>query len=361
MDLLEAVVLSELLRIPHTRRVLLQRTSRRRQDEDQRSVPDLDELVAFVRRPPTDTADQVGETRREAERLLRSATRLGVQAVPFGETRYPDLLATISDPPPVLWFAGDVQTCSGPAVAIVGSRAGSPYACEMAERLGSELSDRGVTVVSGLARGVDAAAHRGALRGRGGTVAVLGSGVDVVYPPEHVPLARSIASTGSMVSELGPGAAPLPVNFPRRNRIISGLSLAVVVVEASDRSGSLITARLAADQGREVMAVPGNVLTGRSRGGHALIKDGAKVVENADDILEEIGPHLCGRGQDTSQAPDEADFLLGLMDRGESYDLDRLAALSGLDGGALLPRLLELELQGLLVRSSTGRFSRFRG
>ena len=248
-----------------------------------------------------------------------------------------------------------------PSVAIVGSRAGSPYACEIAERLASELSDRGITVVSGLARGVDAAAHRGALGGCGRTVAVLGSGVDVVYPPEHVPLARSIASAGVVVSELGPGTAPLPLHFPRRNRIISGLSLAVVVVEASERSGSLITARLAADQGREVMAVPGNVLTGRSRGGHALIKDGAKVVENADDILEEIGPHVRGRGQKMPQMPDQADSLLRLMDREESYDVDRLAALSGLDGAALLPRLLELELRGWLVRSSAGRFSRFRG
>ena len=141
LDLLEAVVLSELLRIPHTRRVLLQLTSRRREDDDKRSVPDLDELVAFVRRPSTDTAGEVGKTLREAERLLRSATRGGVNAVPFGESRYPGLLVTISDPPPVLWLTGDVQAFSGPAVAIVGSRAGSPYACEIAERLGSELSD----------------------------------------------------------------------------------------------------------------------------------------------------------------------------------------------------------------------------
>ena len=174
-------------------------------------------------------------------------------------------------------------------MAIVGSRAATDYALQVAARLGAELAARGVVVASGLARGVDSAAHRGCLDAGGATVAVLGSGVDRIYPAEHADLAARICESGALVSELGPGAPPLPEHFPLRNRIISGISLAVVVVEAYDKSGSLITARCALEQGRDVMAVPGSVLSGRNRGSHALLKDGAKVVESADDILEELG------------------------------------------------------------------------
>lgn len=195
----------------------------------------------------------------------------------FGDRRYPPRLAHIPDPPLVLWVAGTRRGLGSVAVALVGSRAGSPYACAVAERLASDLSNRGVTVVSGLVRGVDGAAHRGGLEGRGGTVGVLGCGLDVVYPPEHRQLISAVRSRGAVVSEFGPSVPPLRFNFPRRNRIISGLSVAVVVVEANDRSGSLITARCAAEQGREVMAVPGSVMAGRNRGGHALLRDGAKI------------------------------------------------------------------------------------
>ena len=190
---------------------------------------------------------------------------------------------------PGLVGAGRPALLTRPTVAIVGSRAATPYATDIGYRLGRELSDRGVVVASGLARGVDSAAHRGCMSGPSPTVAVLGSGLDRVYPASHAALAREISQKGLLVSELGPGAAPLPEHFPLRNRIISGISLGVVVVEASEKSGSLITARCALEQGRDVMAVPGNVLSGRNRGSHSLLKDGAKVIESAVDILEGLG------------------------------------------------------------------------
>ena len=212
-----------------------------------------------------------------------------------------------------------------------------------------------------LARGVDSAAHRGALAVDGRTVGVLGSGVDIVYPPEHSGLARDVVRRGALVSELPPGTTPRPAYFPQRNRLISGLSRAVVVVEASTRSGSLITARLALEQGREVMAVPGNVLNGRNRGAHALLKDGAKVVEDVADILEEIG--LVGTQARDTRVDERVseDPVLRHLSRGESYDLDDLIALSGLDGPRLLPRLLELELAGRVARRDGGRFHRTDG
>ena len=209
--------------------------------------------------------------------------------VAWFDPAYPALLNCIPDPPPVLWTRGDLAVLSLPAVAIVGSRAATPYALDVAARLAGELAARGVAVVSGLARGVDSAAHRGTLEANGPTIAVLGSGLDRVYPAEHRGLADTISRSGVVMSELAPGGLPLAEHFPLRNRIISGLSLAVVVVEASEKSGSLITARCAMEQGRDVMAVPGSVLSGRNRGSHSLLKDGAKVVESADDILEELG------------------------------------------------------------------------
>ena len=209
-------------------------------------------------------------------------------AISPGHIEYPTALAAIHDPPPTIWVRGRLDAFRAPMVAIVGSRRASPYGLEVARRLGADLARRQVTVVSGMARGVDSAAHRGALEGGGVTVAVFGCGVDVIYPPEHGALAARIADRGALVSEFPPGMAPLKSNFPQRNRIISGLSLAVVVVEAAEGSGSLITAEFALEQGRAVLAVPGNVLGGRNYGAHALLRDGAKLVECADDILEEI-------------------------------------------------------------------------
>ena len=209
--------------------------------------------------------------------------------ISIGEAGYPPLLLEIADPPETLWVRGDARLLALPAVAIVGSRGATPVSLAIARRLGKELSEAGLVVVSGLALGVDGAAHRGALEGTGRTVAVLGSGLDVVYPSEHKDLAEQISQCGVVVSELPPEAPPLPHHFPLRNRIISGLSKAVVIVEASERSGSLITARLANDQCRDVLAVPGGILSGRHRGSHGLIKDGARLVETVDDVLDEIG------------------------------------------------------------------------
>ena len=362
MTLFEAVVLSELINSTAAR--LLSRAWRALVPPDPEdgggaspSPPHPLDLAVLLTAPTAALAPEISRARERAESYLCAAARNGIVALPLGDATYPPWLAMIPDPPVVLWARGDVNTLAEPSVALVGSRAGSEYACTVAERLGTELGRSGVTVVSGLARGVDGAAHRGALAGPGRTAAVLGSGVDVVYPAEHVPLARRVESRGVLVSELGPGTRPRPFFFPRRNRIISGLSRAVVVVEAAQRSGSLITARCAADQGREVMAVPGNVLTGRSTGCHALIKDGAKVVESAVDILEEIGP-VASLVVEHAENEVETDAVLVCMATGEPYDLDRLATLSGLAGSALLAHLMDLELGGRVTRNGTGRFVR---
>lgn len=302
-------------------------------------------------------ASTIAELMAAADQALDTGAGQGIVAVPLVDERYPPLLACINDPPPVLWAKGDFETLARPAVAVIGSRAASPYALQVGTRIAAELAERGIVVVSGLARGVDSAAHRGCLEGRGSTAAVLGCGLDRVYPPEHADLASEIAGHGVLLAELAPGAAPLPEHFPLRNRIISGLSLATVVVEASEHSGSLITARCALEQGRDVMAVPGSVLTGRNRGSHALLRDGARIVESADDILGELGwPGLA----ETAASPRKSLISGPLIDRmlpGECYDLDALVELTGMNGPAILARLTELELAGVVVVSQ-GRYVR---
>jgi len=298
--------------------------------------------------------------RARAERIRAAEAGIGVLA--WNDPVMPSHLRAISDLPPVLWYRGSLDCLKQPAVAIVGSRAASSVALETARRLAADIALRGITVVSGLARGGDSAAHRGALE-TGRTIAVLGSGVDHVYPPEHAGLASRIAENGLVVSEYPPGTLPLPYHFPMRNRLISGLSRAVVVIEASDKSGSLITASCAAEQGRDVMAVPGNVLSGRNRGGHALIRDGAKIVECGDDIVAELGfgvpaqidaePGASGNGSTSSEDP-----VLGRMHAACPYDLDELAGACGLDTARLLTHLADLELRGLIRRVEGGRFMR---
>ncbi len=312
---------------------------------------------------PRDPPAPPGAIRTRAQAAVQRAGERAITAIAWNDPAYPPALAAIIDPPPVLWVCGQPRALEWPAVAIVGSRAGSPYALSVAERLAVDLAGRGVAVVSGLARGVDSAAHRGALMAAGVTIAVLGSGPDVIYPSEHRPLAREIAVCGAVVSELVPGTPPQPQFFPRRNRVISGLVRAVVVVEAGEKSGSLITARCALEQGRDVLAVPGNVLDGRNRGGHALLRDGAKIVETADDILEELGFTVLnpGTGADASKegAPRSADPILGRLTPGEACDLDAIAERTGLSPARLLPRLFDLELRGLVGRAGGGRFIRF--
>jgi DNA processing protein len=346
------------------------------------SLPDLPDLVALSLLPPWtwrqaaerlragDTASDALEClvarrtnprtsastlRERATAAIARAAERGIIPVGWTSAAYPAALGTIIDPPFVLWARGVTDALERPAVAMVGSRAASPYGLAVAERLAADLAARGIVVVSGLARGVDSAAHRGALLGGGATIAVLGSGVDVMYPPEHGPLAREIEGGGLVVSELVPGTPPLPVFFPMRNRIISGLARAVVVIEAGEKSGSLITARLALDQGRDVLAVPGNVLSGRNRGAHALLKDGAKIVEGADDILDELGFATTGVRPESSAS---GDAVLASLAPGEPADLDAIAERTGVPAARLLPRLLELELQGLVARTGGGRFLR---
>ena len=315
-------------------------------------------VLDAMRLPAPEAIRLTAEALERATKALEDSERLGISPIPWFDARYPALLSCIDDPPPVLWARGDAEVVRKPAVAIVGSRAATPYALQVGERLASELAQRDVVVVSGLARGVDSAAHRGCLEAGGPTVAVLGSGVDCVYPAENDRLAQTISIKGLLISELAPGIAPLPEHFPLRNRIISGISLGVVVVEASESSGSLITAGCAARQGRDVMAVPGSILSGRNRGSHSLLKDGAKVVETADDILEELGWRLPAPAAGKPRNSLTDDPLLARMGAGEAYRLDDLVDAMGMAPSKLLPRLMELELLGHIETSAGGRFVR---
>src|SRR4051812_21497737 len=298
---------------------------------------------------PSTQRDSGATMEARAITATRSAASGGMTPLAWSDAAYPAALAAIIDPPFVLWTRGVLAALDRPAVAIVGSRAGSPYALAVAEQLAADLAARGVVIVSGLARGVDSAAHRGALAGGGPTIAVLGSGADVIYPPEHHALASQIIETGLVMSEFVPGTPPLPRFFPLRNRIISGLSRAVVVIEAGDKSGSLITARSALEQGRDVLAVPGNVLSGRNRGAHSLLRDGAKIVESADDILEELGMSAPGAAAGPRGVP-PTDPVLASLPPGEACNLDEIAERSGLQASHLLPRLFQLELHGWIRR-----------
>jgi len=323
-------------------------------------------LTARLHAPDPELLDLARRGADAARARRESAAARGIAVLPWNDPRFPPLLLSTTDCPPALWIRGDPDALRQPAVAVVGSRAASVVALETAAALARDLAARGATVVSGLARGVDSAAHRGALE-RGRTVAVLGSGLERIYPREHAPLAAEIAGRkGLLISEYPPDAAPLPFRFPMRNRIISGLSLAVVVIEASDKSGSLITAGCALEQGREVMAVPGNVLSGRNKGGHALLRDGARLVETAEDVFEELGlaapvaagaspgeAGLNGRGADGSVDP-----VLAALTPGQPSELDAIAAAAGLDAASLLPRLCALELDGRVRRVDGGRFIR---
>jgi DNA processing protein len=307
---------------------------------------------------PGESDRLLGRAARRAAAALKEAQRLEIGCITWGASGYPPLLAEIYDAPAILWIRGEPTVLTGPLVAVVGSRAASPYGLEVATWLARDLATAGLIVLSGLARGIDAAAHRGALE-CGPTIAVLGNGLDVVYPPEHRALAESIAKSGAVVSELPPGTPPAKQNFPRRNRLISGLCLGVVVVEASERSGSLITARLALEQGRDVMAVPGSVLGDRHRGAHALIRDGARIVESAQDVIDELGlKQRLERESKPAGQGEEGDRVLKQMHPGETYDLQALEKASGLPAQELLGRLMALELAGVVRRVPGGRFLR---
>jgi DNA processing protein len=293
----------------------------------------------------------------------------------LGDEAYPERLLHTADPPLLLYAQGDLACLARPAVAIVGSRQATPQGLDHARRFARALAQAGVCVVSGLASGIDGAAHEGALdvaeqagaTGLGGTVAVVGTGLDRVYPPRHLKLAHRIGQHGLLLSEYPPGMPALAAHFPERNRIIAALSLGTLVVEAALRSGSLITARLAAEAGREVYAVPGSLHAEQSRGCHALIREGALLVESPEDILVDLAPRLGPRparaGSGATQGASRADSaqpedpLLALLGT-QTLTLDELSARSGAGIGELAARLLELELQGQVAALPGGRFQR---
>ena len=325
----------------------------------------LDEIAGALGIAPARRRHEISRAHDCAQQAVRQAERRGIRLLTCFDPAYPPLLQNISDPPTVLWMRGDPDVLSAPAVAVVGARAATPAGVNVARRLGSDLAAAGLVVVSGLARGVDGAAHAGALSAGGRSVAVLGCGVDVAYPAEHDHLARELATTGAVISELPPGSPPLAHHFPLRNRIISGLVRAVVVIEAGERSGSLITAKSALEQGRDVLAVPGNVASGRYRGCHALIKDGARLVETVEDVLEELKwsrpPAAAPRNESSSSQLSNSlvdSSLEAGMAAGEPYSLDDLAATTGRPAAALLAELSALELAGRVSRLPGGNFVR---
>jgi len=305
----------------------------------------------------------------DAERELETIERAGARLVGMGEPNYPPQLKNCEAPPPLVTIKGNAAVFNRPPVAIVGSRNASVIGARFTERLANDLGEAGFAVISGLARGIDAAAHRASLKT--GTVAVLAGGLDRPYPPENLPLYRAIPEEGGvLISEMPMGAEPRSRDFPRRNRIIAGLSLGLIVVEAAERSGSLISARMAGDMGRTVFAVPGSPLDPRARGTNLLLKQGATLVTEANDVIEMLRP-LAGSSAYQTDMPTQPDLLSPAMEEPESYqpiateeqrdividalgpvptDIDTLVRHTGLDTGAIQLILLELDLAGRLHR-----------
>lgn len=309
-------------------------------------------------------------TAAAAEAELDALSRIGAVPLFLGTPHYPALLAATETAPPVLAARGELSLLDRPALAVVGARNASAAGVRLARRWAEELSDAGLVIVSGLARGIDAAVHQGALAG--GTVAVVAGGVDVVYPPEHEALMAEIATRGLVLAEAPPGTEPQARHFPRRNRIIAGLAAATLVVEAAPRSGSLITARLAAEFGRDVLAVPGSPLDPRAQGCNQLIREGATLVQRAEEVLEALSAFGSGEaalGQRfqladgvaapvSEMAPDLVRArLLGLLSPAPVM-VDELVRQSGLLAADVASVLLDLELEGLLERHAGGRVAR---
>jgi DNA processing protein len=282
----------------------------------------------------------------------------------LGHPAWPPALLQTADPPLLLYVQGDVTMLSRPALAIVGSRNPTPQGRDNARNFAKALGELGYVIVSGLARGIDGAAHQGALEASSGTVAVVGTGLDQVYPPSHQELAQRIAHNGALVSEFAPGTPGLPEHFPLRNRIIAGLTQGTLVVEAALQSGSLITARLALEGGREVFAIPGSIHSPQSKGCHRLIKQGAKLVESAADIVDELGGARRRAASPATQleaAPDNADPHFAALLQALGHDpvtLDALMARTGCSASELSALLLELELRGEVARLPGGLYQR---
>jgi DNA processing protein len=307
-----------------------------------------------------------GPRRRRAEAALERMARRGYRLLILGDSDYPPLLSAIADPPIALTVCGELLREDALGLSIVGSRRATPYGRDTARRLSRDLASSGLTIVSGLARGIDAAAHEGALEASGRTLAVLGSGLEEVYPREHRRLADRIAERGAILSELDLDEPPLARNFPRRNRIITGLSLGTLVVEAAEKSGSLISARLALEQDREVFAVPGPVSSPSSEGVHALLRDGARLVTRAEDVLEELREEVREalkhrateqRLPESENLDSEEQALLKLLRaHHDALDLDSILDALALPVGRALAALSRLEVKGRVSRLPGGLY-----
>jgi DNA processing protein len=289
------------------------------------------------------------ETKALIDKTLAWAEQPGNQVLTLADASYPKTLLEIADPPLMLYVKGRMECLSNLSLAVVGSRNATTQGIINAEKFSEALSRAGLTIISGMALGIDAAAHLGGLRGTGSTVAVIGTGADIAYPARNRPLAQQIAVEGCIISEYALGTPPVAANFPRRNRIISGLAQGVLVIEAAAQSGSLITARMAADQGREVFAIPGSIHSPLSKGCHLLIKQGAKLVESAQDVLEEIKHHAMAPSMPTLSLPaQEASQDCALL-KAIGFDpigLETLAERCKLDIASLNAQLLILEMEG---------------
>ena len=301
----------------------------------------------------------------DAEREIARVKALGGRYLSIGQGLYPRALAELDDAPPLLTVQGDLKLLERPLVAMVGARNASAAACRFARQLAYDLGQQGITVVSGLARGIDSAAHDGSFET--GTIGVIAGGLDVFYPPENQPRQEAMAERGLVIAEMPPGTEPRARHFPYRNRIIAGLSAGTVVVEAAPRSGSLITARLAAEAGREVMAVPGSPLDPRAQGCNQLIRDGATLIQNAADVLEAVRPlqrrFASPRSEYRSPEPQWMDGDSGALGAVEELlgpspvPVDEIIRLSGAPSGAVQMALLELDLAGRLDRHAGGKVS----
>jgi len=308
-----------------------------------------------------------GDQRYDPAELMARCRALGIRVIPYTSEEYPSALKPHEGAPLVLFAQGDLAERDAVAVAVVGTRRASLYGRMHAERLSFELAHAGFTIVSGLAHGIDAAAHRGALKAGGRTLAVLGNGLASVYPSDHGDLAEEIAENGALLSELAPDVGPNAANFPPRNRIIAGLSLGVLVVEAPARSGAVLTARLAGEMGKEVFAVPGDVGRPQARGVHQLIRDGAKLVESADDVIEELGvlTRPVRVAEDRPPLADPRALTLNSRERAvydllasTPKDIDAITRESGLSAANVASTLMVLELKRLAVQAPGKRYAR---
>jgi DNA processing protein len=296
----------------------------------------------------------------QVERVRRALDLYRESALTLADEKYPERLRQLPDPPLALFYRGDLSLFDKPSVAIVGSRRASPYGLNAARHLATQLVSAGVVIVSGLARGIDGAAHQAALEAGGGTIAVLGTGIDVVYPSCHKKLFQAIEERGLIVTELAPGTPPLPENFPIRNRIISGIANGTVIVEATSRSGSLITARMAAEQGRDVFAVPGTIFSPTSEGANRLIQYGAKLVEDVNDILEELPgkPKVMSLPGITPDSP--LRDVLAIFTRDEATHIDAAVEKLKKPLSEVSEAVLQLEIGGWLQAMPGSRWTRVR-